>query len=142
LIGGVNLDIDFEKLDAERIAQLSSLSLAHIGDGVYELLARVHCASKHGSRVGELHKSAVSLVSAEAQARAAARILPILTDEEVSIYKRGRNSKPSNIPKHSSPGEYGAATGIEALFGYLYLKGMEERIGFLWQKCLECLEDK
>lgn len=127
------LDIYFEKLDDERIAGLSSLSLAHVGDGVYELLARVHCAKECGSRVGDLHKNAVRLVSAEAQARAASKIMPYLDDEELAIYKRGRNSKPSNVPKHSTPGEYGAATGLEALYGYLYLKGRETRIRILWE---------
>jgi len=119
------------------INKLSVLALAHIGDGVYELLTRTMLCSKGHSEVSKLHKLTVSYVNATAQAKAAEKIMPLLNDEELHIYKRGRNVKVNSVPHNSSIMEYHAATGIEALFGYLYLKGEHERIEELFSAIME-----
>lgn len=107
---------------------LSPLDLAFVGDTVFDLLVREELVS-YGSRpVGALHKMAVERVRAGAQAKYAFMLMPVLTEEETAIYKRGRNAHVGGIPKHATNGEYHAATGLEALFGWLYLKGRIERI--------------
>ena len=126
-----------EKIEQGRIGELSTLSLAHIGDGVFELLARTHVAAEGECRVEQLHRRTVALVSAPAQARAAERLLPCLTPEETAVYRRGRNAKPKSAPAHATPAEYASATGLETLFGYLYLSGRAERVYALWEKILE-----
>lgn len=83
-----------------------------------------------------MHRRTVALVSAPAQARAAEILLPCLTQEELAVYKRGRNAKPKSVPAHATAAEYASATGLEALFGYLYLSGCAERIYALWEKIL------
>ena len=108
--------------------ELTPLDLAFAGDAVYGLLVREYLL-KSGSRpVKELHTLAVEMVRAEAQAKAAHIIMPMLTPEETDIYKRGRNAKVGGIPKSATPGEYHSATGLEALFGALYLSGKGDRI--------------
>lgn len=105
---------------------LGPLALAFIGDGVYELLAREHLVSQGSAPVGRLHDRTVELVSAAAQSAAYAVIQPVLTEEEAAVYRRGRNAHPGHCPKHTEPAVYHRATGMEALFGWLYLAG---RIG-------------
>lgn len=117
--------------------QLSTLSLAHVGDGVYELLVRTMLCSRGKGRVNDLHKATVELVKAPAQAKAMEKILPILTAKELSVYKRGRNTKTHAAPGKASVSEYHAATGLETLFGYLYLKGEHERVKELFTKIME-----
>ena len=111
--------------------------LAYIGDAVYELTVRLRLCKKSGAKSGALHKQTVQLVKASAQADAASRILPLLTDDETSIYRRGRNSQPGSMPKHADPAEYLAATGFEAVIGYLYLKGDKDRLDCLLATVLE-----
>ena len=84
-----------------------------------------------------MHRRTVALVSAQAQARAAETLLPGLTQEELAVYKRGRNAKPKSAPAHATPAEYASATGLEALFGFLYLSGRAERIYELWRRILQ-----
>lgn len=106
---------------------LSTLALAYIGDCVYELLVRTHYVSLGHNHSFELHRLTVSTVNAVSQAKAAEKILPFLTEDELAVYKRGRNAKVNSVPKNASVGDYHAATGLEALFGSLYLHGEQER---------------
>ena len=111
---------------------LNALDLAFVGDGVYGLLVREMLA-KQGSRpVGELHRMAVDYVNATAQAAAYDRIAPLLTEQEQAVYRRGRNGG-AHPPKNADPGHYAKATGLEALFGYLYLNGEQERARELFE---------
>lgn len=116
---------------------ISMLGLAHIGDGVYELLTRTMLCRQGHSSAAKLHKLTVSYVNAPAQARAVKKLLPILTPEELAVYKRGRNTKVNSVPQKASEGEYHAATGLEALFGWLYLQGHIERIDVLFTAIME-----
>ena len=130
--------MDYFHLSAgQEINQISSLGLAHIGDGVYELMVRTWLCL-HGKATNKgLHKAAVTYVSAPAQARRVQKILPILTGEEQDVYRRGRNSHTAAVPKGASVGEYHAATGLEALFGWLYLQGETERLNQLFELMME-----
>lgn len=119
------------------IDKLSTLALAHVGDGVYELLVRTMLCKPGVGRVNDLHKKTVSLVKAPAQAAAMEKILPILTEKELAVYKRGRNTKTHAAPGKASVGEYHSATGLETLFGYLYLKGEYDRIRVLFDTIME-----
>ena len=119
------------------INNISMLGLAHIGDGVYELLTRTMLCSDGNKKVTELHKKSVAIVNAPAQAAAMERLLPHLTADELAIYKRGRNAKVNSVPQKADIGQYHAATGLEALFGWLYLQGRTERINDLYLVCVE-----
>ena len=118
---------------------LSVLCLAHVGDAVYELLARTRLAEGGKGRVVDLHRAAVSIVRAPAQAKAAAVILPLLTEEERAVYKRGRNSHVNSVPHAASKAEYHAATALEAVFGWLHLAGEGERVRELFAPIAEAL---
>lgn len=108
--------------------ELSPLNLAFIGDCVYEMLVRESLVLQANRPVNDLHRESVKYVSAKAQTVAYDRIKDILTEQETAVYKRGRNAKVGHNPKSASQGEYHIATGIEALFGYLYLSEQTERI--------------
>ena len=112
---------------------ISVLALAHVGDAVFELMARTWLCLKGAQTAKQLHGGAVALVSAKAQAAAAARVLPELSQEELAVYKRGRNARASSIPHGATIEEYHSATGIEALFGYLYLSGSSGRLDELFK---------
>lgn len=115
-------------LPVKEVNQMNMLALAHVGDAVYELLVRGKlCREKHTS-VMQLHRLTVEKVRAEAQASAAEKITPLLTGEELAVYKRGRNTKVHSVPHHADAAQYHAATGLEALFGWLYLQGKTGRI--------------
>lgn len=121
----------------ERPELLSPLALAFVGDGVYELLAREHLLSRGNAPVGRLHSRTVELVSAAAQSDAYERIAPLLSPEEEGIYRRGRNANTTRCPKHTEPAVYRRATGVEALFGWLYLTGRVARANQLFGVILE-----
>lgn len=108
--------------------QLNSLALAFVGDTVYDLLVRETLVSDANRPVNALHRLAVDKVKASAQAKAIKDILPLLSEEEDAVFKRARNTRTHHLPKNSNPADYHYATGLEALFGYLYLKGEMERI--------------
>ncbi len=110
--------------------QYSALTLAYIGDAVYELFVRTYLLSDANFPVQKLHKSAIKLVNAKAQSNLYQKIKDILSDEETAVYKRGRNTN-SHPPKNADMVDYKSATGVEALIGYLYLKGESERISEL-----------
>lgn len=115
----------------EKPQQLSPTTLAFVGDGVFSLLVRERlCQCDRPS--GELHSRSVKLVNATAQAKAFKIIEPKLTEDEIAVFKRGRNAHTSTTPRHSTNGEYHTATGLEALFGFLYLKGENNRINELF----------
>lgn len=114
------------------IGRLSSLGLAHIGDCVYELLTRGRLVSGGLTTARNLHSHTVALVRASAQYAAAQVILPVLTEAEQDVFRRARNTKVHGVPKAASKAEYAYATALEALFGWLYLKGQYERINALY----------
>lgn len=116
------------EMQTQDVNKISMLGLAHVGDAVYELLTRTMLCERGHSSVSELHRLTVSMVNAPAQARAAERLIPVLTDDEFSVYRRGRNTKVNSVPHNADIGQYHAATGVEALFGWLYLQGRLERI--------------
>ena len=125
------------QMELRDVNNISMLGLAHIGDGVYELLTRTMLCSDGNKKVTELHKKSVAIVNAPAQAAAMERLLPHLTADELAIYKRGRNAKVNSVPQKADIGQYHAATGLEALFGWLYLQGKTERINDLYSVCVE-----
>ena len=108
--------------------ELAPLILAHIGDAIYEVVIRTITLSKGNRPVEKVHKEAIAYVNAKAQADAADIILPMLSEEETDIYKRGRNAKSATKAKNASIGDYRKATGFEALMGYLYLMGETDRM--------------
>ena len=116
------------------INAVSMLGLAHIGDAVFELMTRAALCAEGHTAVQELHRRTTARVNAPAQARAAERILPLLDEEESAIYRRGRNTHVNSIPHAANVGQYHAATGLEALFGWLYLQGRTERLNELFAR--------
>lgn len=119
-------------MDDRTINSIPTLNLAFIGDGVYDLLVREHLVKNSSAHVGELNKLKVSMVNCKSQAEYVRLLVDELTDEEANIYKRGRNTKVNSASKHSTLSDYHAATGLETLFGWLYLKGRTERINELF----------
>lgn len=124
-------------MSAAEVNAISILGLAHIGDGVYELLTRTMLCKQGHSAAAKLHRLTVSYVNAPAQAAAAKKIMPLLSAQELAVYKRGRNAKVNSVPQKATEGEYHAATGLEALFGWLYLQGETQRIDSLFAAIME-----
>ena len=122
----------FPQLPRQEVNQMNMLALAHVGDAVYELLVRGKLCCEGPNAVDRLHRLTVERVRAEAQAEAVETLLPHLTADELAVYKRGRNAKVNSVPHHANIGQYHAATGLEALFGWLYLQGMTTRISELF----------
>lgn len=122
----------FPEMPVQDVNKISMLGLAHVGDAVYELLYRSKLCTDGHTAVAEMHRMTVAFVRAEAQAAAAAKLLPVLTQDETSVFKRGRNAKVNSVPHNADIGQYHAATGLEALFGWLYLLGRTERINELF----------
>lgn len=125
------------RMDQDKIRNLSLLALAHVGDGVYELLIRTYLAEKGFCTAQELHAKRVQLVNAPAQALAVPKILACLSEEEKDVYRRGRNAHVSGTPPHADLAQYHKATGLEALFGYLYLLGRHDRLNELFRRIME-----
>ena len=124
-------------LTRQQIDAFSNLALAHIGDGVYELLCRSYLCSQGVQTVGNLHKDTVKMVKAPTQALMAEKILPHLTEDELTYYRRGKNAHVHAVPKGATPAEYSRATGLEALLGALYLSGQTDRINALFGMMME-----
>ena len=116
-----------------QVNSMTNLALAHIGDGVYELLVRSYLCTRGDKTVLKLNRDTVELVKAPTQAKFADKILPVLSEEESGYYRRGKNSHTHAAPKSASPKEYAKATGLEALFGALYLLGRTDRLNELFQ---------
>ena len=119
----------------------SPLTLAYIGDAVYDLIIRTVVVERANRPAGELHRITVRYVSAEAQSRIVETLLESFTEEELSVYRRGRNSKPHTMSKNASPADYLKATGFEAVLGYLYLQDKMERVLELVKKGTESLKE-
>lgn len=108
--------------------EISPLTLAFVGDGVYDLLVREYLVRQANRPVGQLNKIKVSLVNCKSQARFAKLLLPKLNEKEISVYKRGRNAAPKCTSKHGTVADYHSATGLECLFGYLHMNGEQGRV--------------
>ena len=124
-------------MTAQEVNAISNLGLAHIGDGVFELLCRSHLCAGGGKKVGDLHKATIAMVKAPAQAKLTEKLLPLLTEEELAFYRRGKNAHVHAVPKSATREEYAKATGLEALFGALYLMGRTERLNELFRSVIE-----
>ena len=112
---------------------IPNLALALVGDGVYELMVRTQLCSQSAAKVQQLHKATVKLVNASAQAAFAEKLLPLLTEEEMAFFRRGKNAHTHAAPKAATAKEYALATGLETLFGALYLMGQIPRLNELFQ---------
>ena len=106
---------------------ISNLGLAHMGDCVFEILCRGYLCARGGKNVGSLHRDTINMVKASSQATFMDKLLPHLTEEELSYYRRGKNSHVHAVPKSATPAEYAKATGVETLFGALFLLGRKDR---------------
>ena len=115
-----------------QVKAMTNLGLAHIGDGVYELLVRTWLCGKGNKTVLKLHKDTVELVKAPTQAKFAEKLKPMLTEEEQDYFRRGKNTHTHGAPKSATPKEYALATGLETLFGALYLLGRRDRLNELF----------
>ena len=125
------------QLPPDLIRGISSIGLAHMGDAVYELLVRTWLCA-HGKATGKgLHRATVALVCAPKQAELAQRILPLLTEEEQAVFRRGRNANVHSIPAHASRAQYQQATALEALLGWLHLSGRHDRVEQLFAVMME-----
>ena len=125
------------RLTDDQLRAISSVGLAHMGDAVFEILVRGWLCA-HGKATGKgLHQATIRLVCAESQAQKAQRILPRLTAEELAVFKRGRNAQVHSVPSHASRAQYAEATALEALLGWLYLRGQKERINELFCTMME-----
>ena len=131
--------MDYFHLNASReeLLNMSSLGLAHLGDGVFELMVRAWLCLHGKAKVKDLHRATVSYVAAPAQAAAMERLLPLLTDEETDVYRRGRNTAPHSVPRAATRAQYQSATGLEALFGWLYLQGRTDRLNQLFETIMD-----
>lgn len=124
-------------LTPDELRTISAIGLAHMGDAVYETLVRTWLCV-HGKATGkELHRATIALVCAQKQAELAQRVLPQLTEEELAVYKRGRNANVHAMPRSATPAQYHAATGLECLMGWLYLRGDKERAEQLFRAMME-----
>ena len=127
-------DLHFEEKDVNAV---SNLGLAHVGDAVYELMCRSYLCCKGDKTVKNLHKDSVAMVKAPTQAKFAEKLLPHLTEQEQAWFRRGKNAHSHAAPKSATPQEYAKATGLEALFGALYLSGQTQRLNELFAILVE-----
>lgn len=124
-------------MDIDHINQISTLGLAHVGDGVFELMVRSWLVL-HGKATNKgLHKATVRYVAAPVQAERAKKLLPLLREKESEVFRRGRNTSPNSVPKAATREEYQTATALEALFGWLYLQGQIDRLNELFDAMME-----
>ena len=128
------LNMNFEKAQVDAI---SNLGLAHMGDCVFEIFCRSYLCAQGGKTVDKLHRETIHMVKATSQAKFVEKLLPLLTEEELAYYRRGKNSHVHAVPKSATPAEYAKATGLEALFGALWLMGRTERLNELFNAVME-----
>ena len=119
-------------LPQSEIDAISNLGLAHMGDCVFEILCRGYLCAQGEKTVGQLHHDTIQMVKATSQAKFVDKLLPLLTEEELAYYRRGKNAHVHAVPKSATPAEYAKATGLEALFGALYLAGKTQRLNELF----------
>lgn len=124
-------------LPKQDIDAISNLGLAHMGDCVFEILCRAYLCARGEKTVDRLHRDTIQLVKATSQAKFADKLLPMLTEEELTWYRRGKNAHVHAVPRSATPAEYAKATGLEALFGALYLAGRTERLNQLFKAVME-----
>ena len=124
-------------LTKQEIDAISNLGLAHMGDCVFEILVRAYLCAKGEKTVDRLHRDTIHMVKATSQAAFAEKMLPLLNEEELAYYRRGKNSHVHAVPKSATPAQYAKATGLEALFGALYLAGQTERLNELFKAVME-----
>lgn len=136
LFGIIKDVMEFEEID---IINYSPLTLAYIGDGIYEIVIRTLIVEQANCQVNKIHKAASELVKAQTQAQLAFLIMDELNEKEIKIYKRGRNAKAVTRAKNASMSDYRTATGFEALMGWLYLTGQSERMLMLVKMGLDKL---
>ena len=117
----------------QEIDAISNLGLAHMGDCVFEILTRAYLCASGEKTVDKLHRDTINMVKATSQAAFADKMLPLLTEEELAYYRRGKNAHVHAVPKSCTPAEYAKATGLEALFGYLFLSGQKDRANEIFQ---------
>lgn len=131
--------MDYFHLSAPKqdLLNMSSLGFAYLGDAVYEVMVRAWLCLHGKLTPGRQHKAALAYVAAPRQAALLERILPLLTQEEAQVMKRGRNASPHSYPKGATRQEYLAATGLETLFGWLYLRGETDRLNTLFETMME-----
>ena len=134
LLDKIKKTFDCDNVD---VRMYSPLTLAFMGDCVFEIVIRSIVVERGNRQAGSLHKTKSSVVNAKVQARMIEALMEELTEEERAVYKRGRNAKPHTVAKNASVNDYRKATGLEALFGYLYLNGQEDRILELTKRGLE-----
>lgn len=131
-----------EGFNAEEAHLLNPLTLAFIGDAVYEVFIRTYLVNIHKNmKVQQLHLNTVNYVKAQGQSVYAKRIIDLLDEKEMAVFKRGRNSK-SGVPKNASVSDYRWATGFEAVIGYIYLTGNNERLNYLLEKVVKENDDE
>ena len=118
--------------DIRQVNAITNLGLAHVGDGVYELMCRSYLCTRGDKTVLKLHRDTVNMVKAPTQAKYADKLKPHLTEEELAFFRRGKNSHTHAAPTSATPQEYAKATGLETLFGALYLLGRTDRLNELF----------
>ena len=124
-------------LSRQQINAISNLGLAHMGDCVFEILCRAYLCARGDKTVKNLHRDTINMVNATSQAKFVDKLLPHLIEEELAWYRRGKNSHVHAVPKSCTPAEYAKATGLEALFGALYLTGQTARLNELFKLVME-----
>ena len=124
-------------MEKAQIDAISNLGLAHMGDCVVEILCRAYLCARGEKTVDKLHRDTIHMVKATSQADFADKMLPLLTEEELAYYRRGKNSHVHAVPKSATPAQYTKATGVEALFGYLFLSGQRERANEIFNIVME-----
>ena len=137
LLDKIKKTFDCDNVD---VRMYSPLTLAFMGDCVFEIVIRSIVVERGNRQAGSLHKIKSSVVNAKVQARMIEALMEELTEAERAVYKRGRNAKPHTVAKNASVNDYRKATGLEALFGYLYLSGQEDRILELTKRGLELID--
>ncbi len=128
------LKMNFEKAQVDAI---SNLGLAHMGDCVFEIFCRSYLCAKGGKTVDKLHRETIHMVKATSQAKFVEKLLPLLSEEELAYYRRGKNSHVHAVPKSATPAEYAKATGVETMFGALFLLGRKERANEIFNMVME-----
>ena len=132
------MDNYFElNFDTAQVNAISNLGLAHLGDCVFEILCRAYLCTRGDKTVDRLHQDTIAMVRATAQAKFADKMLPMLSEEEMAYYRRGKNSHVHGVPKSATPQEYAKATGVETLFGALYLLGRKDRLNEIFKAVIE-----
>lgn len=134
----------YSQISEQELARISPLTLAYLGDTVYESYIREYLIRKNiFMKINDLHKYAIKYVNANAQSKAIKFLeIYILEEDELSIFKRGRNHKKNTAAKNASIVDYRHATGFEAVIGYIYLKGNTHRLNYIIQKSIEIIEEK